>query len=122
MNATSFCLFIAGLQCFQPEPPDVVGPLVAALREPDVEVRSYSAYALAAIGAPAVEPIIKMLDDPDHVARAGAAYALGQFGQVAAPAKEKLLRALKDQDRDVRRQAAYALSKLLTAERELLTP
>lgn len=95
----------------------VIAALLAALHDPDVEIRAYVGAALATIGAPAVEPLRVMLTDADRFARAGSAYALGRMGGAAAPAKADLLKALSDADRDVRRQAAYAIGQILAGDR-----
>lgn len=118
MGAAFTFLLTLSMTGFQDADPPVIPSLMNALKDPDLETRSYAATALAAFGAPVVDPLMIALKDKDRHARLGAAYALGQLGTTARPAKSLLLATLKDEDKDVRRQAAYALSRLLTAERE----
>ncbi len=118
MHTCAWGLIAASLFSAQPLEPPVVPSLIAALKDPDLETRSYAATALAALGGRAVDPLLVALKDNDRNTRSGAAYALGQLGIAAGPAKSQLLMTLKDDDKDVRRQAAYALSRLMIAERE----
>jgi HEAT repeat protein len=86
-----------------------VEPLIAALKDGDLDVRLGATAALAKIGAPAVEPLIAALKDGDWNVRQAAAGALGEIG---APAVEPLIAALKDGDWWVRGAAAKALRKI----------
>jgi HEAT repeat protein len=63
---------------------DVAG-LIAALTDPDDEIRRFVARALGEIkDARAVDPLIAALQDPVHSVRETAAYALGTIGDVRA--------------------------------------
>jgi len=111
-----------------------VDSLIAALADPDTDVRQAAAaglaeigvpaiepliatlgvweygaaiQALAQIGAPAVGPLIAKLTDPDATIRRGATEALGWIGN--AQAIEALIAALADPDADVRKEASFAL-------------
>jgi HEAT repeat protein len=84
-----------------------VGPLVAALCEPDVEARDGAAEALAGMGPAAVGPLLGALSDPSPLARAHAALALGALKDERAVGP--LVAALKDEDGAVRENAVVAL-------------
>lgn len=110
----SLCVLAAGVPAAEPVADDVlVKRLIAALQDPDPDVRQNLATALAKIGPAAVEPLTAALADDLPERRAGAAYALGQIGPPARSALPKLLDALDDKELDVRRQASYALSRLV---------
>ncbi|MFO0808410.1 MAG: HEAT repeat domain-containing protein [Gemmataceae bacterium] len=96
---------------------DLVAALIDTLRDADVEVRTYAATALAAVGTDAVEPLVATLSDKNPAARAAAAYALGQMGAPAAPGTAALVKALKDEVADVRRQSAQAIGRILLAQK-----
>ena len=93
----------------------LVARLIAALSDPDVDVRLNLAYALAKIGPPSVEPLIAALKDPNPECRAGAAYTLGLIGPAARAALPALLDTLADADVEVRRQASYAIGRMIPA-------
>jgi HEAT repeat protein len=95
----------------------LVTALIAALGDPDDEVRVNAAVALASVGTEAIEPLTAALTDKNRDARAAAAYGLGQIGGPAASATEALIRALKDEEKVVRRQAAQALSRIVAGTR-----
>ena len=78
--------------------PSALGPLVDALKDADVEVRTNVTEALGRIGANAVEPLIATLEDPDDHVRIGAATALRQIGD--GRSVDPLIAALKDRDRE----------------------
>ena len=122
MALLQVCMLTASLIGSEPAELSTIGPLVAALRDRDVEVRYYAGAALAELGTSAVDPLVVALQDPDRYQRSGAAYALGRLGGTARSAKPQLLKALSDEDRDVRRHAAYALGRILASEREDTTP
>jgi HEAT repeat protein len=89
----------------------VVDARIAALRDPDADVRERAAYALGQIGdARAVEPLIAALRDPEAEVRWRAAYALRQISD--AHAVEPLIAALRDPDWHVRERAAGALEQI----------
>jgi len=71
-----------------------VGPLIAALKDSDKDVREFAEGALLKIGKPAVELLIAALQDDDKDVRVVAARALGQIGD--ARAAEPLIAALKN--------------------------
>lgn len=104
-----------------PAPPlatrDLIAALIDTLRDTDVEVRTYAAVALAAVGGEAVDPLVTTLTDKNSSARAAAAYALGVMGAPATPGIPPLVKTLKDESSDVRRQAAQALGRILTAQK-----
>lgn len=114
------CL-IGDVRSQSPAPPpavrEVVAALIDTLRDNDVEVRTYAAVALAAVGVEAVDPLVAMLTDKNTAARAAAAYALGVMGAPATPSIAALVKILKDDSTDVRRQAAQALGRILTAQK-----
>lgn len=83
------------------------GPLLAALRDPDMAVRAEAARALAAIGPPAVTALVPLLRDPDWRIRYRAAEALGLIGDRRAVGG--LVRALSDEKDHVRYMSAKAL-------------
>lgn len=85
--------------------------LLAALGDPDAQVRACAVLGLEALGgAPVVGPLLSMLTDPDHLVRWQAALALGELGdRRAAPALEA---AQADPDAEVRKVVASALRKL----------
>lgn len=97
-----------------------VEPLIAVLRgkdlkdkdkyltEIDSSIQVSAAFALAAIGAPAVVSLIAALNDEDPDVREGAARALGKIKD--SRAVEPLVTALKnDNDSEVQREIAKAV-------------
>lgn len=95
----------------------IVRRLVAALKDPEPEVRQNLAFALAKIGPPSIELLTLALKDTNPDRRAGAAYALGLIGASARVALPALLDLLNDTDSAVRRQASYAISRVIPAPR-----
>lgn len=71
-----------------------------------------AAYALSAVGRPAVKRLEALLEDDAWWVRAAAADILGDIGLPASPARPALLRALGDEDAWVRRNASEALAIL----------
>lgn len=96
----------------------LVARLIAALADPDVDVRLNLAYALAKIGTPSIEPLVAALRDEAPERRAGAAYTLGLIGPAARAALPALLDVLADPDVEVRRQASYAIGRMIPARSE----
>ena len=86
----------------------IVTALIAALNDPDREVRRNAVHALSGFDSPRiVEPMIAVLKDQDLELRKHAANALARHGdERAVPA---LITALKDADPAVRVYAARAL-------------
>ncbi len=68
-----------------------------------------AAYALSAMGFPAVERLEQLLEDDAWWVRAAAADVLGDIGLPAAAAKPALFRSLGDEDAWVRRNASEAV-------------
>ncbi len=88
-----------------------VGPLLAALRDPDRNVRRNAAGLLARLGATeAVEALAETLADEDWRVRMAAAEALGSLGGDSA--LTALAVALHDPDAEVRVAVAEALRAL----------
>jgi hypothetical protein len=86
--------------------------LVAALKDPDPDLRERAAEVLGKIGdSRAVEPLVLALGDPFSSVRERAADALGKIGTRAV---EPLIAALKDADSNFRERAAGALGKIGT--------
>lgn len=86
-----------------------VGPLVAALKFNDNDVRSVAAHLLGKIGdASAVDALISALTDEKYYVREAAARSLGMIGDVKAldPLREVYFR---DQEFAVRKEALEAL-------------
>ncbi|TAJ43675.1 HEAT repeat domain-containing protein [Methanofollis fontis] len=86
------------------------GPLLEALRDPDMGVRSAAAQALARIGTQALTVLIPTLRDPDWRIRYRAAEALGEIGDPRAVSP--LIRSLSDEKDHVRYMSAKALGQI----------
>ncbi len=89
---------------------DATEALIAALSDPDDEVRHCAATALGHVGAPAVGALLATLGDRLPMARAEAARALGYLADPSA--FMPLIVALDDPDPGVRGSAAWALGCL----------
>jgi len=89
---------------------NAVEALVAALGDPEPNVRFEAAEALVAIGPPAVPELMAGTNCPDGEARGAACYALGRLGDVAALGA--LAARLEDEDELTRAQAAWAMGEL----------
>lgn len=88
-----------------------VGPLIAALRDTEAEVRTPAALALGWIADPrAAQPLSGCLKDVDARCRCSAAEALGMLRTPVA--LKPLARAMADPSREVRVRAARALGEL----------
>ena len=98
-------------------PMDVTPALVAltdGLRDPDSDVRAWSAQAIGHVGptaASAVPQLIELLN-ADEGARNSAGIALRKIGPGAAAALPSLRRALSDPSEDVRRFAELAIEAI----------
>lgn len=87
-----------------------VEPLIAALKDPNDQVRESAVDVLLRIKDPrAIEPLIAVFKDPKPKIRWGAVGAVEQFG---TPAVEPLISALTDADALVRMNAAGILDRL----------
>ena len=100
----------------------LIARLIAALKDPDADVRANLAQALAKIGPTAVEPLIGALSDALSERRAGAALALGLIGTSAKAALPKLLELLDDKETEVRRHASQAIVRVLPVARPPAKP
>lgn len=113
-----------------------IGPLIAALRDPEWNVRESAQISLAIIGSPAVEPLIKALRE--YQIRAFVIQVLGKIKdervldplmtqlrneefkdaatdalvELGLPAVERLMGVLNDKDKNVRKHAVLALGKI----------
>ncbi len=101
----------------RPDDAVIVSRLIDAMKDTDVEVRQNLGAALAKLPLDSVGPLAAALKDPNPARRAGAAYALGLIGEPAAAALPGLLDALADADLEVRRQASQSVGRVLTAGR-----
>ncbi len=90
--------------------PRATSLLIAALRDPEKDVRARATQALAKIGSPAVDQLVAALEDEDWTVRYRAAEALGLIGDPAA--FDPLVAALQDGKDHVRYMAAKGLGKL----------
>jgi HEAT repeat protein len=97
--------------------------LVAALGDPEAEVRAWSVRALSQLADDAAVPALsKALADPDAEVRAAAAESLGDLGPTALAAAPALEIALGDADPSARFAAAAALARLRGAEAARAVP
>ncbi|HTY15850.1 MAG TPA: HEAT repeat domain-containing protein [Methanoregulaceae archaeon] len=92
--------------------PKAVIPLAGLLDDTDPYVRGRAAYALSAIGQPAVSELVRVLDRGTTNARPSAVAALGRINDPRAIAP--LIRALSDDDERVRSEALVALGRAET--------
>ena len=85
-------------------------------QSPDFDSRWISlhdaAYALGAMGAPAVEPLMKLLASPHEWTRMNAAFALGEMDSEAASAVPALEAVLQDESHYVIRVATNSLGTI----------
>ncbi len=96
--------------------------LIAALNDPDPDVRANLSQALAKIGPAAVEPLVEALANTVPERRAGAAAALGLLGPTAKSALPQLLNLLDDKENEVRRQASQAIVRVLPPSKPTAKP
>jgi HEAT repeat protein len=95
-----------------PEAAPAVPALVAALADPDDDVRARAADALARVGGPAVWPLRRALADPRPQVRRGAATALGRNPGDPERSAAALAPLLSDPEPAVRLAALSALCSL----------
>jgi HEAT repeat protein len=94
---------------------DAVGPLAAALRDPDCRVRHQAAVTLSIVGEDAraaVPGLIRALSDTEDIVREWAAHALAAAGPAAKAAIPALTEALLDDEPCVRHAASDAIDAL----------
>ena len=90
---------------------EAISHLIQALCDVYEPVRLNAAYALGAIGEPAVPQLIETLGVEDQIMRRMAAYALAAVGAPAVPALSEALQHTED---TVRVEATYALAQIGT--------
>jgi len=89
--------------------------LIAALHDPDPQVRGGAASDLGDVGpraAAAVPKLVALLSEPDEGLRNNACIALKGIGPGAKEALPALRRALSDPSADVRKFAAFAIESI----------
>jgi HEAT repeat protein len=105
----------------KPDPESVIPDLVACLRsEPDRRCLA-AAYALEALGEPAVPALIGLLKEGDVKVRWAAVSALSGIGPGAKAAVPALVEALRVPDREARERVAEALAGVGPEAVETLT-
>ena len=82
--------------------------LVETLGDENDATRRIAAYALAAVGEPAIPALTEALQHTEDVVRVEAAYALAQIGNPAESAIPALMERTKDECVEVRRYLAEA--------------
>lgn len=92
--------------------PALIDSMETERRRYDAQVVFRSAFALAQIGAPAVDALREALKSPSRGKRSGAAQALQIIGAPAATAIPELVAALHDDEAEVRDPAAEALAAM----------
>ena len=93
-------------------PSDDFSALVAALSNPDADVRKVAADTLAQSGAEAVPDLAEALESDSAPVRVAAAYALNEIGPEAEAATPTLLEVLQDDDELVRALATSTLTQV----------
>lgn len=94
---------------------ECIGPLTAALKDPEADVRSTVVNTLMAIcpkTAECVPALTSALKDPAESVRLNASYALTRLGPTARGATLALKEALADPSENVRKNAATALKAI----------
>lgn len=102
---------------------DPVDPLVAKLRDPDVEVRRAALHSL--VEHPindnrVIEEITKNLSDSSAESRYEATDALGKLGAAANSGLPLLRLRLQDSDKNVRLRAAFSIEKIDPSDRSFV--
>ena len=86
-----------------------VPALIDTLRHPSEAVRRNASYALSAVGGPAVSALMDVSQDSNEETRSAAVETLADIGPPASEAVPLLTQALSDESIAVRRYAAEAL-------------
>ncbi|MDD1677444.1 MAG: HEAT repeat domain-containing protein, partial [Methanomicrobiales archaeon] len=87
-----------------------IGPLIAALQDPDRRVREVAVEALGGLRSPlAIGPLIEALKDEEWHIRFLATLGLVEMGKEVV---DDLVSALVNEDRDIRLGAAWALGEI----------
>ena len=89
--------------------------LIAALKDSESEVRSWSAQAIDSIGPDAkraVPDLIALLSNADEGSRISACFGLRGIGPAAKQALPALKKALSDPSKEVRQSAALAIKSI----------
>jgi len=124
--AVACSLFFWASSGFAAAPPlgdrDLAVRLIAALNDPDPDVRANLSQALAKIGPTAVEPLLEALANSVPERHAEAAAVLGFLGPVAKSALPQLLNLLDDKETEVRRQASQAIIRVLPSFKPTAKP
>lgn len=89
--------------------PPSIKPLIASLKDKDLDVQKRMASALGKFGSPAVEPLISALLNKDRYARYGVLLALVEIGP---PAVEALISALHNKDPLLQKRIIWTLGKI----------
>jgi HEAT repeat protein len=109
-----------------PQGGKIKAALIAALKDPDGEVRRWVAATVSNLGAPLLDAkpvLLGLLKDSDDLVRANAVSAIGNFGPAARDAEAHLLAALKnDKTARVRYRSIAALRKIGSEPKVLLRP
>jgi len=104
----------AALEELGPKAAGALLPLLAALRDDDMLVRTHAIVALGRLGAISTRPLTDALQSANVLTRRGAAGALALQMPVAASAAPLLVAALDDPDEGVRANAGRGLAALGT--------
>ena len=117
-NPAQRALAASAIGLLKPPPRDAIPPLAAALRDPEVDVRTSVLYTLTRLGqqpngGPGVTPaILGALKDPEPGVRKVAA---GAFRSMEAPPRNAipgLIETLRDESAEVRAAAVWALGEI----------
>lgn len=105
----------------------VIAPLLQALRDPDMTVRTMAGQSLLSLDLKnrdsALGPLLNSLEEEtDPLVRFYAVAAVGRIGAKAKPGVDLLIKALQDKDWKVRRIAAEALASIGPGASAAVTP
>jgi len=104
----------AALEQLGPKAAGALLPLLAALRDDDLLVRTHAVVALGRLGSISTRPLTDALQSANVLTRRGAAGALALQMPEAASAARLLVAALDDPDEGVRANAGRGLAALGT--------